>query len=72
MNYTDLMNCLLDELRRRVQTGESTERGLAQLAGLSQPHLHHVLKGKRHLSPAKADVILDHLGLDLLDLVRRR
>ncbi|HTP33278.1 MAG TPA: hypothetical protein VMJ75_13960 [Candidatus Acidoferrales bacterium] len=72
MNYTDLMNCLLDELRHRVQTGESTERGLAQLAGLSQPHLHHVLKGKRHLSPAKADVILDHLGLDLLDLVRRR
>jgi hypothetical protein len=71
MNYTDLMNCLIDELRRRVHAGQATERGLAQLAGLSQPHLHHVLKGKRHLSPAKADAILQHLGLDLRDLIHR-
>jgi hypothetical protein len=70
MNYSDLMNCLLEELRRRVQSGQASERGLAQMAGLSQPHLHHVLKGKRHLSPARADDILRHLGLDLLELVQ--
>ncbi|HTS64306.1 MAG TPA: helix-turn-helix transcriptional regulator [Candidatus Acidoferrales bacterium] len=64
------MNCLIDELRRRVHTGQATERGLAQMAGVSQPHLHHVLKGKRHLSPAKADLILQHLGVDLLELIR--
>jgi hypothetical protein len=69
MNYTDLINCLLEELRRRVQNGEVTERGLSQLAGLSQPHLHHVLNGKRRLSMAKADTILRHLGLNLLELI---
>jgi len=69
MNFDDLTNCLLEELRRRVRNGEATERGLSQLAGLSQPHLHHVLKGKRHLSMAKADAIMRHLGLDLLDLI---
>ena len=71
MTYSDLMECLLEEMRRRVRSGEITERGLAQLAGLSQPHLHHVLKGKRHLSLAKADTILQHLGLDLMSLVTR-
>ena len=72
MNYTDAINCLLEELRRRVRSGETTERGLAQLAGVSQPHLHLVLKGKRQFSPAKADAILLHLGLDLLDLIPQR
>jgi len=69
MNYTDLINCLLDELRRRVRNGETTERGLSQLAGLSQPHLHHVLKGKRRLSVTKADAILLRLKLDVRDLI---
>jgi len=72
MNYTDLMNCLLNDLRRRVRSGEITERKLAQLAGLSQPHLHNVLRAKRQLSPARADVILRKLGLDLEDLIRRK
>jgi predicted transcriptional regulator len=70
MTYTDLINRLVEELRRRVQNGEATERGLSQLAGLSQPHLHHVLKGKRQLSVSKADDILCHLGLDLMDMIR--
>jgi transcriptional regulator with XRE-family HTH domain len=69
LNYSDLVACLLDELRRRVRSGEVTERSLAQASGLSQPHLHHVLKGKRQLSLAKADSILRHLGLDVLDLI---
>ena len=72
MNYTDTMNSLIEELRRRVRSGEASERALAQMAGLSQPHLHHVLKGKRKLSPQKADAILSHLGLDLLDLVCKK
>lgn len=71
MNYNDLMECLLEEMRRRVRSGEITERALAEAAGLSQPHLHHVLKGKRHLSLAKADDVLRHLGLDLLELMPR-
>ena len=66
MTYTDLIECLLEELRSRVRSGEVTERALAQLAGLSQPHLHHVLKGKRHLSLAKADAILSNPALNAL------
>ena len=69
MNYSDLLACLVEDLRRRVRNGEATERSLAYASGLSQPHLHHVLKGKRQLSLAKADSILRCLGLDLLDLI---
>ena len=69
MNFYDLQRRLLEDLRRRVRSGEITERRLARQTGISQPHIHHVLKGKRLLSTLKADEILSHLGLDLLDLV---
>jgi hypothetical protein len=32
-------------LRERVMNGEISERRLAQLTGISQPHMHNVLKG---------------------------
>ena len=69
MNFCDLRQRLLEDLRRRVRSGELTERRLARQTGISQPHIHHVLKGKRVLSTQKADEILSHLRLDLLDLV---
>ena len=69
MNFYDLQQRLLNDLRRRVRSGEITERRLARQTGISQPHIHQVLKGKRVLSPQKADDILRHLRLDLLDLV---
>jgi len=69
MNYSDVVGLLLDELRRRVSSGQITERRLALLAGLSQPHLHHVLKGKRQLSVGTADKILQRLEVDLADLI---
>jgi hypothetical protein len=69
MNFSDLLTRLLDELRHRVSSGTTTERRLALLAGLSQPHLHHVLKGKRQLSIAAADEILRRLEIDLADLI---
>jgi predicted transcriptional regulator len=69
MNFYDLQQRLLNDLRRRVRSGEITERRLARQTGTSQPHIHHVLKGKRLLSMQKADEILSHLRLDLLDLV---
>jgi hypothetical protein len=52
-----------------VRSGAATERGLARDTGLSQPHLHHVLKGKRLLSVEKADIVLRRLELDLLHLI---
>ena len=57
------------QIRRRVLNGELTERGLARMSGLSQPHVHHVLKGARSLSVASTDRILRSLGLSVLDLV---
>lgn len=69
MTFNDLRARLLDHLRGRVSGGEATERGLARLTGLSQPHLHHILKGKRLLSLDRADEILRRLNLDLLDLI---
>jgi hypothetical protein len=69
MTFLDLQLRLLAELRQRVRSGAATERGLARDTGLSQPHLHHVLKGKRLLSVEKADEVLRRLDLDLLHLI---
>ena len=47
----------------RLSNGELSERRLARLTGISQPHVHNVLKGKRILSPRAADQILHRLEL---------
>jgi transcriptional regulator with XRE-family HTH domain len=60
---------LLQKLRMRMRNGELTERSLARLIGISQPHVHNVLKGARILSPEIADIILRKLGMSLLDLI---
>ena len=41
---------------------------MARLTGVSQPHIHNVLKGVRNLSPEIADRILKTLHLSVLDL----
>jgi plasmid maintenance system antidote protein VapI len=69
MTFTDLQQRLLDHLRGRIQRGEATERGLARLTCVSQPHLHNVLKGQRLLSIEMADEILRNLGIGVLDLI---
>jgi transcriptional regulator with XRE-family HTH domain len=60
---------LILNLRERVRSGEITERRLARVTGVSQPHLHNVLSGKRLLSIEMADQILHQLHLELLDLL---
>jgi transcriptional regulator with XRE-family HTH domain len=69
MTFHDLQQRLLDELRRRVRSGAATERSLARFSGISQPHLHNVLKGKRMLSMEKADTVLRRLQIDVLQLI---
>lgn len=69
MLFEVLQKRLLGSLRVRVQNGEVTERGLARATGISQPHIHNVLKGARILSPEMADLILLRLGISLLDLL---
>jgi transcriptional regulator with XRE-family HTH domain len=46
-----------------------TERGLARVTGISQPHIHNVLKGKKLFSAEMSDTVLRGLNLDILDLL---
>jgi hypothetical protein len=71
VNFHDYQERLLAELRRRISNGEITERGLARSTGISQPHMHNVLKGIRLFSPAMADRVLRFLQIDLVDLLER-
>jgi transcriptional regulator with XRE-family HTH domain len=71
MTFHDLHSALIDYLNQCVQSGEITERGLARRTGISQPHIHNTLKGKRLFSWDSADAILRELDLDLLDLIDR-
>src|SRR3954465_13989160 len=71
ITFSELQHRLMEHLRARVRNGELTERGLAKLAGVSQPHIHNVLKGVRCLSPELSDSILVHLRISLIDLLDR-
>ncbi|MGB9458498.1 MAG: XRE family transcriptional regulator [Bryobacteraceae bacterium] len=66
--FRQLQSRLISTLRERIRSGELTERGTARLTGLSQPHIHNVLKGKRSLSAGAADTILLAVHLDTVDL----
>jgi transcriptional regulator with XRE-family HTH domain len=70
MGFRELHERFVSNLRERVRSGEITERGLARISGVSQPHIHNVLKGKRFLSAAMSDEILRHLGMNLLELMK--
>jgi transcriptional regulator with XRE-family HTH domain len=69
MNFRELQRRLVAHLRTLVRSGDVTERSLARLTGVSQPHIHNVLKGKRLLSLEMADQIVAQLHLDLLDFI---
>ncbi len=67
--FEKLLHRLVLRLVGLLTNGEYTERGLARLVGFSQPHLHHILAGKRSLTPHVADAILASLGWGLGDLI---
>ena len=69
VDFQRLQSRLITNLQERVRRGEISERRLARMTGISQPHLHNVLKGKRFLSVGMADQILHQLHLDLRDLL---
>ncbi len=71
MYFDVLQKRLIAVLRTRLQNGELTERRLAHLTGISQPHVHNVLKGARILSLSAADTILRRLGLTVRDLLQQ-
>lgn len=69
MYLAALQNRLIGAVQKQVRNGQLTERRLARLAGVSQPHLHNVLKGKRRLYPEISDRILAALRMSVLDLL---
>ena len=69
MYFEVLQLRLIAHVQELVLRGELTERGLARRTGISQPHLHNVLKGVRVLSPPMADILLRHLHITVLDLL---
>jgi len=69
VNFRDLQLILLDMARRRVRNGRVTERGLARLSGMSQPHIHNVLKSVREPSMETTDRLMAALGFGIGDLL---
>ena len=69
LRFAEFHARLVDCLRQKVRSGEVTERGLARMTGISQPHIHNVLAGKKLFSVDVSDTILRELDLDLLDLL---
>jgi transcriptional regulator with XRE-family HTH domain len=70
LRFAEFHSRLVAYLRERVRSGELTERGLARMTGISQPHIHNVLKGKKFFSLDVCDAILSELNLDLFDLLQ--
>ena len=48
-----------------MHSGEVSERRLARLSNISQPHLHNVLKGIRALSPEAADRLMQAMDITI-------
>jgi transcriptional regulator with XRE-family HTH domain len=69
VDFLEFERRLVDHIRELVRCGELTERRLARMTGISQPHIHNVLRRKRSLSIDSADLILHVLHLDLVDLL---
>lgn len=68
INFESLQQKLVETLCARVHRGEWTERGMARACGVSQPHLHNVLKGLRFFSTETADQVMRALKISILDL----
>ncbi len=71
MYFQNLQQRLIATVNQRVKNGELTERKLAMMIGISQPHMHNVLKGVRDLSSRMSDRLLKGLRITVLELVDR-
>ncbi len=71
MKIEEILACLLREVTVLIENGHLTERKLARMTGISQPHVHHILNGKRKMTAQVADIFLEALGMDARQLVDR-
>jgi hypothetical protein len=71
MYLEDVYQRLIETARQRVRAGVLSERGLARECGMSQPHMHNVLKDIRSLSAASADRLMRALRTTVPELLWR-
>lgn len=69
MYIRELQQRLIDLARERVRGGYLTERGLARMCDLSQPHMHNVLKNARTFSIESCDRLMRALDVQISDLL---
>jgi len=69
MTIGDIQQRFVAHLQKRIRNGELSERALARIVGVSQPHLHHVLHGKRSLSIKTTDDMMQQLKMNIFDLI---
>jgi plasmid maintenance system antidote protein VapI len=69
MGFCFLRRRLLETAKNRLANGEFTERGLATAIGVSQPQIHHILKGERGLTVETADRLLSQLEISVTELL---
>jgi transcriptional regulator with XRE-family HTH domain len=67
--FSGLQTRLILRLKQEIQAGGFTERGLARRAGLSQPHVHNLLKGIRAPTTQSADALLRAASWGVRDLL---
>lgn len=65
MNFSDLQSELVKILRTKIRNGEISERRMAVEVGLSQPHIHNIMKGLRQISPSVADRLMSRYQIRL-------
>ena len=68
MTFEEAQYRVVARIRDLIHRGEWTERGFARWIGVSQPHIHNVLKGQRKLSRHLLDEILRSLHYSIADL----
>lgn len=66
--FSSLQQRLIRHLKDEIRAGNLTERALARRAGLSQPHIHNVLKGIRSPTTESADAMLCAISAGVFDL----
>jgi hypothetical protein len=69
IDFDQLTTRLRAYIRLRINSGEFTERSLARIFRISQPHLHNVLKGVRRFTIEFADQVMLKFEITILDLI---
>jgi len=69
INFDELIERLRAYIRLQINSGEFTERSLARILRVSQPHLHNMLKGARRINTEFADRIMAKFRISILDLI---